>query len=253
MENELKLGWQRYVTPGHVWVARLNTLTWIGAVALFALSASAAWDVYDNTLGLAKRLSAAQSAPPTWWERFKVSPIETIKGTINGGFSGAQPRPAIDQNVVLTIQPVSTTTQIKLDALTKPADLKSYIEDNVAALNSTGKLSTAYPACEPLVDLRTPWVARSGQPDIPKCLISKSGDTIWMASLISDGNQFSPRLMSWIGVFHKAEKSWEYRNAEGLGGSAKLPGYKSVNADMVPYQVAADFPYLVASTEGVEK
>lgn len=117
-------------------------------------------------------------------------------------FSGTKPRPVIDHNVILAIQPASTTTQIKPDALTKPAELKAYIEDNVSALNATGKLSTTYPACDQLDDLRKPWVnSKTGQPDIPRCLVSNSGDTIWMVSLISDGNQYAPRLMSWAGVF----------------------------------------------------
>lgn len=253
-ERELNMEWKKLVGPGYVWVVRLNALTWVGVVVMLLFALSLVRDIHGNTAGLALALDKMDTAPASWWERFKASPIETIKATVHGdGLTAAPARPIIDQNAILAIQPVSTTTQIKLDVLTKPGELKTYIEDNLAALNKTGKLSAAYPACEPLTDLRQPWVASSGQPDTPRCLNSASGNTVWMVSLISDGNQFAPWLMSWIGVFHKGEKTWEYRNVEGLGGGAKLPGYKSVNPDMVPFQVAADFPYLVAKTEGVVK
>lgn len=239
--------WKKLVGPGYVWVVRLNAMTWIGVVVMLFFALSLVRDIHGNTAGLALALEKMDTAPASWWERFKTSPIETIKATVHGdGLTDKAARPVFDQNAILAIQPVSTTTQIKPDALTKPAELKTYLEDNVAALNATGKLSDTYPACDPLDDLRKPWVnAKTGQPDIPRCLISKSGDTIWMVSVISDGNQYTPRLLSWIGVFHKTGKSWEYRNVEGLGGGAKLPGYKSINPDMVPYQIAADFPYLV--------
>lgn len=247
--------WKKLVGPGYVWVVRLNAMTWIGVVVMLLFALSLVRDIHGNTAGLVLALEKMDTAPASWWERFKAAPIETIKATASGGISTAKaPRPVIDQNVVLAIQPVSTTTQIKPDALTKLADLEAYVEDNVAALNATGKLSGEYPTCDPLDDLRKPWVnAKTGQPDIPRCLTSKSGDTIWMVSVISDGNQYAPRLMSWIGVFHKTEKLWEYRNVEGLAGSAKAPGYKSVSPDMVPYEIAADFPYLVVKAEGAEK
>jgi hypothetical protein len=228
----------------------MNALTWVGVVVMLAFAMSLVRDIHGNTAGLAERLAKMDTAPASWLERFVAAPWDTIKGTAAGGLKVSKSRPVIDQAAIMAIMPVPTTAQIQADTLTKPADLKTYIDDNVVALNATGKLSAEYPACDPLDDLRKPWLnTKTGQPDIPRCLISKSGDTIWMASVISDGNPYAPRMMSWLGVFHKVGDKWEYRNTDGLGGSAKLPGYKSVNADMIPYQIAADFPYLVAKSE----
>lgn len=240
--------WRKLVGPGYVWVARMNALTWVGVVVMLAFALSLVRDIHGNTAGLAARLAKMDTAPASWLERFTAAPWDTIKGTVAGGLKVSKSRPVIDQGVVMSIMPVPTTAQITAEALTKPADLKTYIDDNVVALNATGKLSAEYPACDPLDDLRKPWLnSKTGQPDIPRCLIGK--ETIWMASVIGDGNQYMPRMMTWLGVFHKIGEKWEYRNVEGLGGSAKLQGYKSVNADMIPYQVAADFPYLVAKSE----
>lgn len=245
--------WKKLVGPGYVWVSRLNAATWVGIVVMLLFALSLVRDIHGNTAGLAAKLAKMDTAPASWWERFTAAPIETIKGTASGGLAAAKPRPVLNQSVALAIMPVSTTTQIQVDSLTKPADLKSYIDGNVQALNSTGNLSTEYPACDPLDDLRKPWLnSKTGQPDIPRCLVSKSGDTIWMVSVISDGNQYAPRMMSWVGVFHKEGKGWSYLNVEGLVGSAKLPGYKSINWDMIPYQMASDFPYLVTKQNDKE-
>lgn len=242
--------WRRLVTDGYVWVARLNALTWLGVLVMGLFAVSLVRDIHGNTTGLMERLAKMDTAPASWWERFTAAPWDTIKGTATGGLKSAKPRPIIDQAAIMALMPVPTTPPIQAETLTKPADLKAYIEDNAKALNSTGKLSADYPACDPMDDLRKPWVnAKTSQPDIPRCLVAKSGDTIWMASIVSDGNQYMPRMMIWLGVFHKTGEVWEYRNVEGLGGTAKLQGYKSVNPDMIPYQVAADFPYLVAKSE----
>ena len=238
--------WRKLVTPGHVWVARLNAFTWVGVVIMLLFALSLVRDIHGNTVGLAERLAKMDTAPASWLERFVAAPWDTIKGTAAGGLKASKPRPVIDQAAVLALMPVPTTAQIQAEALTKPGDLKAYVYDNLAALNSTGKLSAEYPACDPLDDLRKPWLnSKSGQPDIPRCLIGK--DTIWMVSVVGDGNQYMPRMLTWVGVFHKAGEKWEYHNTEGLGGSVRLQGYKSVNADMIPYQIAADFPYLVKS------
>lgn len=240
--------WRKLVGPGYVWVSRLNAITWMGVVVMLAFALSLVRDIHGNTAGLAERLAKMDTAPASWWERFTAAPWDTIKGTAAGGLKSAKPRPVIDQAAIMALMPIPTTAQIQGEALTKPADLKAYIDDNAKALNATGKLSSEYPACDPMDDLRKPWLnAKTGQPDVPRCLV-KDG-TIWMASIVGDGNPYAPRMMTWLGVFHKGDAGWEYRNVEGLGGTAKLQGYKSVNADMIPYQVAADFPYLVAKSE----
>lgn len=70
-EIELKLGWQRYVTPGHVWVARLNTFTLDRRRRAVRAGGQCSMGRVRQHMELPERLSAAQSAPPTWWERFK--------------------------------------------------------------------------------------------------------------------------------------------------------------------------------------
>ncbi|WP_176317924.1 hypothetical protein [Burkholderia vietnamiensis] len=242
--------WRRLVTPGHVWVARLNAATWVGALVAFLFAASLVWVIYGNTTGLAKALAHVDDAPVTWWDRFFASPWDTVTGTAHE--IGKQPRPVLNRDAVATIQPVPQG-QISVNALTKPADLKGFINDNLKALNSTGKLSADYPACDQLDDLRKPWVnSKTGQPDVPRCLVSKSGDTIWLASLISNGNDYMPQVMPWLGVYHKdSEGRWNYYNVDGVvpAATARIGGYSSVTFDMIPYQIARDFPYLTKQGE----
>ena len=246
--------WKKLVTPGYVWVARLNAITWVGLLFMACFAGSLVRDIHGNTAGLAQALAKMDTAPASWWERFKAAPWDTVKGTASAGLTASKPpRPVLDQNVVMSIQPIPMSPPILPEGLTKPADLKSYVDGNVVALNTSGKLATEYPACDPLDDLRKPWVnTATGQPDIPRCLVSKSGNTIWMVSVISDGNQFMPRMMPWFGVFHKDAKGWTYFNVEGFAGSGKLPSYKSITWDMIPYQMGSDFPYLVAKAGEVK-
>lgn len=236
---------EKLVGPGYVWVARLNAITWVGVLVMLLFALSLVRDIHGNTSGLVEKLAKMDTAPASWWERLTAAPWDTIKGTAKGGILTAKPRPVLNQNAVLAIRPMPTAAPVLPENLTQPADLKSYIDGNVTSLNSTGKLATEYPACDPLDDLRKPWVnARTGQPDIPRCLISKSGNAIWMVSVIGDGNQYMPRIVPWLGVFHKDAKDWVYYNVEGFAGSAKMPGYKSINSQMVAGQMAGDFPYL---------
>lgn len=237
---------EKLVGPGYVWVARLNAITWVGVLVMLLFALSLVRDIHGNTSGLVEKLAKMDTAPASWWERFTAAPWDTVKGTAKGGIlTASKPRPVLNQSAVLAIQPMPTAAPVLPEHLTLPADLKSYIDGNITSLNSTGKLATEYPACDPLDDLRKPWVnARTGQPDIPRCLISKSGNTIWMVSVISDGNQYMPRIVPWFGVFHKDAKAWAYYNVEGFSGSAKLPGFKSVNWEMVAFQMEGDFPYL---------
>ena len=58
--------WRRLVTPGHVWVARLNAATWVGALVAFLFAVSLVWTIYGNTVGLAKALSHVNDAPVTF-------------------------------------------------------------------------------------------------------------------------------------------------------------------------------------------
>lgn len=250
---ESKAEWRKLVGPGYIWISRLNAVTWVGVVVMLLFALSLVRDLHGNTVGLTAKLAKMDSTPASWWERFLTAPIDTIKDTASGGLASTKQRPMLDTKMVMALMPTPATPPIQLESLTKPGDLKAYIDDNVKALNATQKLATEYPVCDPLDDLRKPWVnAKTGQPDIPRCLVSKSGDTIWMVSVISDGNQYAPRMMSWAGVFHKDGKAWAFYNVEGLAGSGKLQGYKSVNFDMIPYQMASDFPYLVAKQNDKE-
>lgn len=245
--------WRKLVGPGYVWVSRMNAMTWVGVLVMLLFALSLVRDIHGNTVGLADKLAKMDTAPASWWERFMAAPMDTIRGTASAGVSAAKPRPALDHTAALAIRPVPPTSQILVENLTKPGDLKTYIDDNLKALAETGKLAAQYPPCDPLEDLRKPWVnAKTGQPDIPRCLTSKAGDTIWMVSLINDGNQYVPRMVPWIGAFHKDAKGWAYYNVDGLAGGAKLQGYKAINWEMVPYQMGADFPYLIAN-EGEAK
>lgn len=247
--------WRKLVTPGHVWAARFNAFTWVGVVCLGLFALSLVRDIHGNTTGLAQKMSQMKQEPGTWWERFSAAPWDTLKGMASGSLqAGEKPRPRLDMAVLGSIMAVPQQAQLTAENLTKPADLKVYIDDNVKALNATGKLSVDYPVCDKLDDLRKPWVnGKTGLPDVPRCAVSGSGDTIWMASIVSDGGTYMVTATPWLGVFHKDAKAgkWAYYNTDGIvpASRAKLQGYKSVNFDMIPYQVEHDFPYLVTKAQ----
>ncbi|MFB0827740.1 hypothetical protein ACEU07_20910 [Chromobacterium violaceum] len=249
--------WRKLVTPGHVWVARLNTFTWIGAVVLGLFALSLVRDIYGNTVGLAKRLQEVNQAEPTTWERLKAAPWDTLKGMASGDTGGGRVRPVIDMNALGSIMALPAPGQtLDVANLAKPADLKGYVDAQIVSLNKTGKLSSDFPACEPMADLRKPWVSpKTGKPDAILCNMAKSGDTIWMASFVSNGDPYYPAPRAWFGVFHKdSAGKWAYLNTQIINAaSAQLPGYKSVNLDMIPFQFAADFPYLVAKQESTHE
>ncbi|MDC6237006.1 hypothetical protein PP724_22850 [Ralstonia solanacearum] len=239
--------WKRLVTPGHTWVARMNAFTWIGVLVMALFGLSLVRDVYSNTYGLAQKLAQVNTAPPTWWEMFKASPWQTLTGRTADLFRKEKPpRPVLDYAVASSIVNPVPATPIPAEKLTSVPDLQAYIEDVTKALNDTGKLKDP---CEPLADLRKPWVNKSGTPDTPLCLTSATGDTIWMASIINTSNNAMwPLATPWLGLFHRVDGKWKYFNVERLIGArvAALPAYPNVNFDMIPYQVAKDFPYLIA-------
>lgn len=248
--------WRKLVTPGHVWAARFNALTWVGVVCLGLFAWSLVRDVTGNTTGLTQKMSALdQHRPASFWERLKVAPWETLASIPSNGLqAGEKQRPQLDINVMTSIMAVPMHPPLKIEDLWAPAKLRAYVEANVNALNSTGKLAADFPECEKLDDLRKDWVnSRTGAPDVPRCAFSESGDTIWMVSIISDGGTYMVTATPWLGVFHKQQEhgKWEYFNTDGIvfASRTKLEGFKSVNFDMIPYQVERDFPYLVTQQQ----
>lgn len=224
----------------------MNAFTWVGVVVMVLFALSLTRDVYSNTWGLRNKM--VSSAAPTWWELFSNAPLATLTGHYSDLRSSGNdtPRPTLDVYAVSSINPVPSGT-IAADKLTSFNDLISYVEDVTHALDATGKLKDP---CEPLTDLRKPWVNASGNADTPLCLVSKSGDTVWLASIVnsSTSNMF-PMATGWLGAFHRGDdKRWRYYNVEGLVRAplVKLAGYPSISFDMIPYQVANDFPYVIA-------
>lgn len=248
MKTDAEPQWKRLVTPGHTWVARLDAMTGIGVAVVLVFALSLTRDIHGNTVGLAEKMSQVSTEPASGWERFVAAPIETLKGAMKGervARGGA--RPQLDYAAVAAIAAVPAN--LTFENLTAAGDLKTYIDDNVRALNGTGKLSADYPACDKLDDLRKPWVnGATGTPDIPRCLTSSSGDTIWMASIIGDGTQWAMSAAPWLGVFHRTAEGWAYYNVQNFvpAGRFGLRGYKAVSFDLIPYQIARDFPYLIA-------
>lgn len=242
--------WKRLVTPGHMWVARMNAFTWIGVVVMALFGLSLVRDVYSNSYGLAQKLAQVNTAPPSWWEMFKTSPWQTITGHTAQLFQKQRPpRPVLDYAAASAISNPLPPTPIPGNKLTGMADLQAYVEDVTHDLNATGKLKDP---CEPLTDLRKPWVNASGTPDTPLCLTSTTGDTIWMASIVNTSSSpVFPMTTPWLGVFHRVDGKWKYFNVERLIGArlAAIPAYPNVNFDMIPYQVENDFPYLVVQSK----
>ncbi|MBW5287867.1 hypothetical protein [Burkholderia gladioli] len=236
----------RQVTPGHVIVARINATTWLPVLVMMLLAVSLVRDLYGNTYGLGEKLAMVDTAPPTFWERFGASPWKTITGQASALLEQRKPsRPVLDASVTTAINPIPPTP-LPGDKLTSMADLAGYVQSVTDSLNSTGKLSDR---CEPLKDLRAPWVDANGLPNVPLCLTSTSGDVIWMASIVnSTGNTMFPVATPWLGVFHRDGGKWKYANVSGLIGrpTALIPTYTNLTGDLIPYQIAKDFPYLVA-------
>jgi len=239
--------WKRLVTPGHMWVARMNAFTWIGVVVMALFGLSLVRDVYSNSYGLAKKLADPFAVDISLWDRFLTHPIDTVTGGTAKLFSKQKPpRPVLNYAAASAISNPLPPTSIAGNKLTGMPDLQAYVEDVTHALNATGKLKDP---CEPLTDLRKPWVNASGTPDTPLCLTSTTGDTMWMASIVNTSSSpVFPMATPWLGVFHRVDGKWKYFNVERLIGArlAAIPAYPTVNFDMIPYQVANDFPYLVA-------
>ncbi|MFM0381594.1 hypothetical protein PQQ72_31740, partial [Paraburkholderia strydomiana] len=235
----------RLVTRGHVIVARMNATTWLPVLVMMLLAVSLVRDLYGNTYGLGEKLARIDTAPPSFLERLRASPWKTITGQASAILEQhKQPRPVIDTLATTAINPLPSAP-IPGDKLTSMADLAGYVQSVTDALNSTGKLKDP---CEPLKDLRAPWVDSSGLPNTPLCLTSTSGDAIWMASIINTTNNTTfPVAVPWLGVFHRDGGKWKYANVNGLIGrpTAQLPAYPTLISSMIPYQIARDFPYLV--------
>jgi hypothetical protein len=237
--------WQQLVTPGHTWQARLNRITWIGALLLALFALSLVRDIHGNTIGLAMALSEAnQAGDASWFERFRAEPWQTVKGTFTGRAT-APTRPQLAPAIQLQPLPAGGLDPA---GLTMPADLDTYIADQLNALQRTEKLSTEYPDCDPMTTLLKPWVnSRTGRADVPRCKFG-ADNTIWMASLISQGSPYSPPL-PWLGVFHKGAAGWVYRNVDIGQRSALLNGHETIAVDHVIYQIARDFPDLIAPAD----
>lgn len=245
MSNTSQLQWRLLVTPGHVWQARLNAITWLGVVLLTLFAVSLTRDIYGNTIGLVSAVAKAEmNAPPSWWERFKAAPWTTVKTTVTGkGSVAAAPRPTVNTYNFSPFPPDGLDPA----TLVKPSELKAYVGQQLAALESTGKISSEY-ATEPLESLtRGPWVGKTlGTPEIPLVKISADGDTIWFASVVAaDESGYSVTVTPWLGVFHKADGSWSYYNVDFGQQSARVAGQKTINLQQVAYQVAKDFPDMI--------
>jgi hypothetical protein len=187
----------------------------------------------------------ADTAPPTFWESLRTDPFNAIKSKMTGVLARSEPpRPVLDAMVMSTINPMPGAP-IPPEKLTGMADLNGYVQQVISALNTTGKLEDP---CEPLTDLRKPWVDANGTANAPLCLISNTGDTIWMASIVNTSANTFAVPNPWLGVFHRVNGKWSYSNVQHLittRFSAALPGYPNVTPDLIPYQIAKDFPYLV--------
>ncbi|WP_334666700.1 hypothetical protein, partial [Streptomyces cyaneofuscatus] len=108
-------------------------------MAVFALSLTR--DIYGNTAGLAKKMAQMNQEPASWWERFTAAPWDTLKGSASAGTqAGGKTRPQLDMNVAGTILQIPQQP-VPPESLTKPADLKGFIDDNVKSLNATGALN----------------------------------------------------------------------------------------------------------------
>lgn len=244
MQAENSLAWRQLVTPGHTWQARLNRVTWIGALLLALFALSLARDIHGNTIGLGKAMATVDAQEPgTWFERFRAAPWATLRGSLTGGAAGDSqaPRPTLSTQA---IQPFPDT-DLDVSGLTPPSELVAFVKLQLDALQRTGKLSAEYD-CDPMTSLKGAWVnSKTGTPNIPRCKVS--ADTVWLASLVAEGEGMYQPAVPWLGVFHVENGTWAYRNVQlPTVRTVALPGFDSLPLDYIAYQAAKDFPDLVA-------
>ncbi len=238
-DSEKTLQWQQLVTPGHVWQARLNRLTWVGAVVLTLFALSMIRDVHGNTFGLREDLARASNGEPaTWLERFRAQPWPTIKGTFTGeGQSSARP-----QLHLRALRPVPVSG-IDPATLMQFANLDAFVAGQLDALRAGDDLACGF---VPVLS-GIPWINQMGA-DVPLCYSSATGDTVWMAAVVAQESAGAPSV-PWLGVFHEGPDGWVYRNVQLSTPSALLPERETISPEMVAYQVAEDFPNLVVANE----
>lgn len=235
MENKtglpevMPLPWQRLVTTGHVWVARLNAVQWIGLV-LVALVVVSGWlDYKAATAGAAKSLSAAASGDH-WLVKLLNKPWLTPDA----------PKPVEEIEIsAVGLKPVPDGLSVA--DLGGRGDILKFLGDQVAALNATGDLDPQYPVVA-LKDLRQPWVTPAGTADSPLVKKSADGKTIWLASIGTDGVKAAPVF----GAFRKRDGRWSWTDVVLLPSMQMQVGRYAVDVNKVPSSVKRDFPELVA-------
>lgn len=239
---ESRPDWRKLLTPGHVWVARLNATRWVGGVLLAGLVGAVTLDVLGNTVWLSSRLAAVSTGEPTFWERLRVAPWQTLRGTVS---SAAVARPTLDPVKLAQLTPAGRETSFDPAALTTPTDLAGYVAAQIVALNASGTLDPKYGTCDPIESLiGQTWLnSKNGQPDVPRCKRARDGSTVWLFSVVGDGDAVAQRAMPWAGVFHKTADGWKFFNIAGIG-SAMVPGHAVIRLDNVARQVEADWPEL---------
>lgn len=185
--------WRRLVSPGHVWVARLNTLTWLGG-GLLVIVLLLGWLDYRAATKLAEARVAAIANGDHWLVRFLD----------NSWLTPDTPQPQAAPLDLMKTKPLPATA-LSVDELAGRSDIVKFIADEVAALDAAGNLDPQYPLFD-LQDIRQPWVTPEGKADSPLVRRSADGHTIWLAAIGTDGT--APRTI--FGAFRKRDGRWSW-------------------------------------------
>lgn len=229
------LPWQRLMTKGHVWVARLNAIRWIGPALLVAALASIYYDVKSATTGAAQSVAAAASGDH--W---------LVKALSAGWLTPAAPK--APEPVRINVAAIAAVPAgLNAAELGGRSDIVKFLNDEIASLNATGNLDPQYPTSE-IRDLRKPWVTPAGTADAPLVKKSSDGKTIWLASIGSDGATARPVF----GAFRKSGGRWSWIDVSILFPDQMTFGRNPLPVNNVANAMARDFPETVLAG-GAEK
>lgn len=232
-KNWDRLAISKHVKDGHSIIARAKRLTWIGLALLSITGGFVARDIYGNTAGLDLEARRLAKGEVSLWQRLKANPWATVKS----GFSfGSSEAPVIDERKLFA----GTLAQHDIDParVSLIADVQSLVSAEIASLNQSGKLSVDFP-CDQMKRISEGWY----KPDYPRCAYRDG--LIFQASVVSAGP--SSRPIPWMGIYRKVDGKWVFFNFKGRAlQTLVLPGFESVDSLMIPRELAAQFPEIVA-------
>lgn len=224
--------WEYLTTPGHVWQARLDHFWWLGPLLIVTLALSIGWDFASVGKAAARINDARNDAPPTLWERMRAAPVDTLLGRTAD--VAITPRPTLN---LYDLSPIP--------AGMPPADLesdrswKARIAASIKALDA----GESVPDCEPIDDLRDPWLHPDGSVG-PLC---RSYDGVhFVAQLVDIGNgRYGPPRPT-LGAYREGDSGWTFVALE-IGSFGRPNDVPNIPLDYIAETAIAAFPEIAGA------